>query len=449
MIRSLRLRLLLGASLLVLCSLLLMLPAMREAFERAVENFVAARLAADANTLIAAAQVQDGQLQMPERLADDAFNQPQSRLLGYLYDAADRQLWHSVSASDELPLYQPQFDGQLHGLARAQDSAGQQYFVYDSEITLNGLGLSVVTMQPVDDFERLQSAFMRQLGLWLGGILLTLLSLLWLGLNWLLRPLGRLRQQLDEIEAGQRELLDEAVPNEIRRLTHSLNRLLSHERLQRERYRDTLGDLAHSLKTPLTVLQGVTDELRRNPAQSEPVATMQAQIGRMSQQIDYQLQRASQRHGALLGHRLQLQPLLQSLLDTLDKVYADKRVQAQLRFNPNLCVQAEDAALLELFGNLLENAYRLCLSRVQVSAEVDGDWLRIEVEDDGPGIPAARRELVLQRGIRSDSRHPGQGIGLAVVQDILEGYQGELQIGDSTLGGARFSLRLPRASGKS
>lgn len=449
MIRSLRLRLLLGASLLVLCSLLLMLPAMREAFERAVENFVAARLAADANTLIAAAQVQDGQLQMPERLADEAFNQPQSRLLGYLYDAANRQLWRSTSASDELPLYQPQFDGQRPGLARAQDSAGQQYFVYDSEISLNGLGLSVLTMQPVDDFERLQSAFMRQLGLWLGGILLTLLSLLWLGLNWLLQPLGRLRQQLDEIESGQRELLDEEVPNEIRRLTHSLNRLLSHERLQRERYRDTLGDLAHSLKTPLTVLQGVTDELRRNPAQGAPVATMQAQIGRMSQQIDYQLQRASQRHGTLLGHRLQLQPLLQSLLDTLDKVYADKRVQAQLRFNPNLCVQAEDAALLELFGNLLENAYRLCLNRVQVSAEVDGDWLRIEVEDDGPGIPAARRALVLKRGIRSDSRHLGQGIGLAVVQDILEGYQGELQIGDSILGGARFSLRLPRASGKS
>ncbi|MBX9756213.1 MAG: HAMP domain-containing protein [Pseudomonadaceae bacterium] len=449
MIRSLRLRLLLGASLLVLCSLLLMLPAMREAFDRAVENFVAARLAADANTLIAAAQVHNGQLQMPQRLADDAFNQPQSRLLGYLYDAADRQLWHSASASDERPLYQPQFDGQPHGLARAQDSAGQQYFVYDSEITLNGLGLSVVTMQPVDDFERLQSAFMRQLGLWLGGILLTLLSLLWLGLNWLLRPLGRLRQQLDEIEAGQRELLDEDVPNEIQRLTHSLNRLLSHERLQRERYRDTLGDLAHSLKTPLTVLQGVADGLRRHPAQGEQVATMQAQISRMSQQIDYQLQRASQRHGALLGHRLQLQPLLQSLLDTLDKVYADKRVQTQLLVNPNFCVQAEDAALLELFGNLLENAYRLCLSRVQVCAEVDGDWLRIAVEDDGPGIPTARRALVLQRGIRSDSRHPGQGIGLAVVQDILEGYQGELQIDDSALGGARFSLRLPRASGKS
>jgi two-component system, OmpR family, sensor histidine kinase PhoQ len=446
MIHSFRLRLLLGASLLVLCSLLLMLPAMREAFDRAVEQFVAARLAADANTLVAAAQVRDGQLHLPMHVADEAFNYTGSRLLGYLYDAQGQQLWHSASADDERPLYQPVFDGRLQNLSHAADSEGRDYFVYDREITLNGLGLSVITMQPVDEFEHLQSGFIRQLGLWLGGVLFTLLCLLWLGLSWLLRPLARLRQQLDEIEAGQRQLLDDNVPSEVLRLTHSLNRLLDHERLQRERYRDTLGDLAHSLKTPLTVLQSIADDLRRQPAQLQPVSQMQEQIGRMSQQIDYQLQRATQRHGALLGHRVQLQPLLQSLLATLDKVYADKRVHAQLLLHPALAVQAEDAALLELFGNLLENAYRLCLQHVQVSAALDGDWLRVEIEDDGPGIPPARRALVLQRGIRSDSRHPGQGIGLAVVQDILEGYQGRLEILDSALGGARFSLRLPRAS---
>ncbi len=446
MIRSFRLRLLLGASLLVLCSLLLMLPAMDKAFHRAVEQFVAARLAADANTLVAAAQVRAGTLHMPQRVADEAFNYTGSRLLGYLYDAKGQQLWRSPSADDERPLYQPVFDGQLQNLSRATDSEGRGYFVYDREITLNGLGLSVITMQPVDEFEHLQSGFIRQLGLWLGGILLTLLSLLWLGLSWLLRPLGRLRQQLDEVEAGQRQQLDAEVPSEILRLTHSLNRLLDHERLQRERYRDTLGDLAHSLKTPLTVLQSIADGLRRQPAQHEPVSQMQEQIGRMSQQIDYQLQRATQRHGVLLGHRVQLQPLLQSLLATLDKVYADKRVQAQLVLDPELCVHAEDAALLELFGNLLENAYRLCLQQVQVSATFEDDWLRIDIEDDGPGIPEARRALVLQRGIRSDSLHHGQGIGLAVVQDILEGYQGQLQILDSPLGGARFSVRLPRAS---
>lgn len=446
MIRSFRLRLVLGAGLLVLCSLLLMLPAMSEAFDRAVEHVVVTRLAADANTLIAAAQVRGKRLQMPQRVADEAFNYIGSRLLGYIYDAKGQQLWRSPSADDERPLYQPVFDGQVQNLSRAADKDGRGYFVHDREITLNGLQLSVITMQPVDEFEHLQSGFIRQLGLWLGGILLALLTLLLLGLNWLLSPLGRLRQQLDAVENGQREQLDEDVPQEIQRLTHSLNRLLNHERLQRERYRDTLGDLAHSLKTPLTVLQSIADELRRQPAQLEAVSQMQDQISRMSQQIDYQLQRATQRQGVLLGQRALLKPLLQALLATLDKVYADKRVQTELHLADNCAVEAEDAALLELFGNLLENAYRLCLQRVQVHAEIIDNWLHIHIDDDGPGIPLARRALVLQRGVRSDSRHAGQGIGLAVVQDILEGYQGELRVSDSPLGGARFSLRLPHAS---
>ena len=182
MIRSFRLRLVLGASLLVLCSLLLMLPAMSEAFDRAVEQVVAARLAADANTLIAAAQVRAKRLQMPQRVADEAFNYTGSRLLGYIYDAKGQQLWRSPSADDERPLYQPVFDGQVQNLSRAADKDGRGYFVHDREITLNGLQLSVITMQPVDEFEHLQSGFIRQLGLWLGGILLALLTLLLLSL---------------------------------------------------------------------------------------------------------------------------------------------------------------------------------------------------------------------------------------------------------------------------
>ena len=165
----------------------------------------------------------------------------------------------------------------------------------------------------------------------------------------------------------------------------------------------------------------------------------------MNQQVMYQLQRATRQGGAVLSRPLELAPLVESLFSTLDKVYAEKRVQADMDLPPNLRVQAEEAAMLEVLGNLLENAYRLCLTQVRVSARRHTEHWILDIEDDGPGIPAERRESVLRRGMRMDSRHPGQGIGLAVVQDILEGYRSSLTIDESSLGGARFRFRLPAA----
>ena len=449
MIRSFPLRLLLSAALLVIVCLALMVPAIRNAFDRTVENFVAARLEANANTLIGAARAIDGRLAMPEMIAEEVFDRPGSPILGYVYDQNGRLLWRSRSAMKEKPNYRPTFDGGGVKLVKATDDQGRGFFVFDREVLLGNppvAGFSVVTMQPAEEYERLRATFIHQVILWLVGVLGTLLLLLALVMQWSLRPLRRLSRQLDAVETDQRDLLDEKnVPSEISRLIRSLNRLLDHERLQRERYRDTLGDLAHSLKTPLAVLQGVTEELRRHSQLDQEVGTLQTQIERMNQQVMYQLQRATRQGSAVLSRPLELAPLLESLFSTLDKVYAEKRVQAELELPPNLRVQAEEAAMLEVFGNLLENAYRLCLTQVRVSARRHTEHWILDIEDDGPGIPAERRESVLRRGMRMDSRHPGQGIGLAVVQDILEGYRSSLTIDESSLGGARFRFRLPAA----
>ncbi|GGM11996.1 ATP-binding protein [Pseudomonas asuensis] len=449
MIRSFRLRLLLSAALLVIICLGLMIPAIGKAFDGTVENFVAARLEANANTLIGAARAIDGRLAMPEMIAEEVFDRPQSPILGYVYDQNGRLLWRSRSAVRERPNYRPTFDGTGVKLVKTTDDEGRGFFVFDREVLLGNppvAGFSIVTMQPAEEYDRLRSGFMHQVTLWLSGVLFALLILLAVGLHWSLRPLHRLSRQLDAIETDQRDLLDEKnVPSEISRLIRSLNRLLDFERLQRERYRDTLGDLAHSLKTPLAVLQGVTEDLRRKPSLEHEVSALQVQIERMNQQVVFQLQRATRR-GAVLSRPLELQPLVESLFSTLDKVYAEKKVQSSLHFPPGMKVQAEEAAMLEVFGNLLENGYRLCLTQVQVSAQfIDDSWI-IDIEDDGPGIPAERRDTVLRRGVRIDSRHPGQGIGLAVVQDILEGYRSALTIDDSSLGGARFRFRLPSVS---
>src|SRR5690606_33658008 len=168
---------------------------------------------------------------------------------------------------------------------------------------------SIVTMQPASEYQAMLDGLGRQLRLWLGGALLLLLGLLWLGLSWGFGALRALSRELDEVESGQRDHLSGEHPSELLRLTGSLNRLLDSERRQRERYRDSLGDLAHSLKTPLAVLQGVAEGI----GEREQAQVLQTQVERMSQQVDYQLQRASLRKSGLVRHR---EPLGQ-VLDTL------------------------------------------------------------------------------------------------------------------------------------
>ena len=443
---SLRLRLMLGATGLAFLFMLALLPVLQAAFSLAFERVIEERLAADANTLITASRIQAGQLLMPERLPDEEFDLPDARLLGYIYDPQGKRLWQSRSAEDESIDYQPRLRGDVTEFLRVRDAEGAEYFVYDVELRLNNdqrQAFSFVTMQPTSEYRSLFEEFRRQLYLWLGGGLLVLLTLLWLGLTWGFRSLKRLSHELDQVEAGRLDRLSDQHPRELLRLTRSLNRLLDGERRQREQYRNSLGDLAHSLKTPLTVLQSVGEVISNQPHNRDQSRVMRDQIERMSQQIGYQLQRASLGQSGLIRHRAALQPLLVRLCSTLDKVYQDKRVQVELQLPANATLPLEQGALMELLGNLLENAYRLCLHQVRISLQQVDEQLILSVEDDGPGVPADQRARILRRGERLDAQHPGQGIGLAVVKDIIDSYGGELRLDDSDLGGAAFRLHLP------
>lgn len=446
MTRSLRSRLVVSAAGFAALFVLALVPALERVFDQTLEQVVQQRLAADASTLIGAASVVDGQLVMPEQMPDEEFNLPEAKLLGYVHDVEGRVVWHSRSTTDEELHYLPFYTGNRIDFLRIRDRRGNEYYVYDVEVQLSGehsLPLSFVTMLPTSEFAGLQQDFSRRLRLWLGGGLLVLLGMLWLALTWSLGSLRGVRRELQEIESGGREHLSDQHPRELSRLTQSLNRLIDSERLQRTRYRDSLADLAHSLKTPLAVLQTVVENLRAQPAGREQARILRDQIERMSQQIDYQLQRASLRRSGLVRHSAALQPLAGKLGEALGKVYRDKDVTLQLDMPEGTRLPIEEGALLELLGNLLENAYRLCLSRIRVSARaLPGGW-EIWVEDDGPGVPEDQRERVIGRGERLDASHPGQGIGLAVVRDIIESYGGSLSLDASPLGGAAFRVWLP------
>ncbi|WP_028624471.1 ATP-binding protein [Pseudomonas sp. Ant30-3] len=446
MIRSLRVRLMLAATLLAVLFMLALLPAMQGAFSLALRDSIEQRLASDVTTLISAARVENNNLQMPAQLPDERFNLTDGRLLGYIYDREGRLVWRSNGTREEHLNYTPRYDGRGTEFARIREANGQEFFVYDVEVKLLGgksAAYSIVALQPVREYEATLEGLRENLYLGFGAALLVLLALLWIGLTWGLKALRRLSQELDEIESGERESLSEQHPRELLRLTGSLNRLLHSEREQRSRYRDSLDDLAHSLKTPLAVLQGVSEDMAKRAQERDQAWLLQTQIERMSQQISYQLQRASLRKSGLVRHQVRLRPVLQSLCDTLDKVYRDKRVQVSFDLPEQCHVPIEQGALLEMLGNLLENAYRLCLGKVRISVRETADIIELCVEDDGPGVPPAERARILQRGERLDRQHPGQGIGLAVVKDIIESYSAKLTLSDSSMGGAAFRIHFP------
>lgn len=271
--------------------------------------------------------------------------------------------------------------------------------------------------------------------------LLLVIPLLWVAAWWSLRPIESLAKEVRELEEHHREKLNPVTTRELTSLVRNLNRLLKSERERYDKYRTTLTDLTHSLKTPLAVLQSTLRSLRSaklSVDDAEPV--MLEQISRISQQIGYYLHRASMRSGsALLSRELHpVAPLLDNLTSALNKVYQRKGVSISLDISPEISFIGEKNDFMEVMGNLLDNACKYCLEFVEISARQDDDRLHIIVEDDGPGIPQGKRDQVFDRGQRADTLRPGQGVGLSVARDIVEQYDGRIETGDSLLGGARM-----------
>ncbi|MFP1731639.1 two-component system sensor histidine kinase PhoQ [Lonsdalea quercina] len=278
--------------------------------------------------------------------------------------------------------------------------------------------------------------------------LVLVLPLLWLAAHWSLRPIKNLANQIQELENGSRENLDERPPRELNSLVRNLNTLLKNERKRYHKYRTALTDLTHSLKTPLAVLQTTLRALRTGKEltieQAEP--EMLTQISRISQQIGYYLHRASVHtdHLSITREVQSVPAMLDGLCSALNKVYQRKGVSLSLDIAPETTFIGEKNDFMEVMGNILDNACKYSLEFVEISAQYSGHMLHLIVEDDGPGILTSKREVIFQRGQRADTMRPGQGIGLAVAVEIIEQYQGEIIIGESPLGGAKVEAIFGR-----
>jgi two-component system sensor histidine kinase PhoQ len=288
------------------------------------------------------------------------------------------------------------------------------------------------TTEPVDAAVR---SYRRSLLLWLGGSAVVLIACQAAIFTWGLRPLRELARDIDRMESGASERLGGPYPREIQALTDNLNTLLLSESRRRERMRHILADLAHSLKTPLAVLRSA------DAGRADHARVVREQVERMDQIVSWQLQRSVGGSHKLL----QTVPVLEvarRLRRSLLKVYAGKSPRISLEIGEKCRFRGDERDLMEVLGNLMDNACKYCAGQIRISA-ARGQLLVIVVEDDGGGIPGMLREAILERGARADRRQEGQGIGLAVAADIVASYHGELRVEASELGGARVELRFP------
>jgi len=437
-VRSLASRVSLTAAVVLAVFIALTALALDRAFRESAEAAVRERLTAQLYLLMADAELDaGGTLSMPADLGDSRLTLPGSGLYAEILDADGRRLWHSPSAVG-LALSAPRANGgELFQRVRLD---GHDYFVAGLRVRWEVAGgdhpLRFNVFEDLARFNEQLARYRRSLWSWLGAMAALLLVGQALALAWGLRPLRTVARELKAIENGEQARIERPYPRELRRLTRNLNALLDHERAQQKRYKDALGDLAHSLKTPLAVLRGV------GCADSGNARTLEEQVTRMDAIVQHQLARAATAGRSALVPPKAVAPVAERLLASLRKVH-HKTVAVETAIAPRAAFRGDEGDLMELLGNLLDNAFKWCTTRVRLGAEIEGETLSLTVDDDGPGIPEARRGELLRRGVRLDEATPGHGIGLAMVGEIVAAYGGELRLESSRLGGARFVLRLP------
>ncbi|QSX79986.1 ATP-binding protein [Agrilutibacter solisilvae] len=296
------------------------------------------------------------------------------------------------------------------------------------------------------------TVFRAALWRYLGGAGVILLLLQMVILRWSLRPLRNVIDELKRVQRGIASRMSERHPRELEPLTESINAFIESERENLDRQRNTLADLAHSLKTPLAVLRARLEHPghEHEPREHELREEVDHQLRRMSDLVSYQLARAARSGHQLFAAPIAIEPHAEQIVRGLEKVYVGKGVLCEFEIEPGAQFHGEPGDLQELLGNLLENAFKWARSRVLLTVapgertENRRPGLLIAVDDDGPGIPPEKVALILQRGVRGDERVQGHGIGLAIVQDLVRGYRGTLDVGASKeLGGARFEVKLP------
>lgn len=441
--KSLTLRLILtsfawiGATLLVTAALLVFL------FRGHIEKHFEVLLHDHLEELVAASELTPkGVLQMTWRPSDPRFNRPHS---GWYWEilhsgmsvARSDSLWKERLEVAESGAGEPARMQRLTGPEDEPLQALVQEITFPEETT----PLLFMVAGPVADIDDNVRAFTAEVAITLTALGIGLLLVVWFQVRFGLRPLQAIQQALGDVRQGKIERLPENNPVEVEPVVEELNGLLDHNRALLERARTQVGNLAHALKNPLTVIRneakGVDNDRGR---------VIREQTTAMANSVERYLSQARIAGSTgLLGARADVKVIAEDLCFSMERLYREREIKIQCSGLDGCWFRGEAQDLEEMLGNLLDNACKWARSQVLVRAERGGGRLLIAVEDDGPGIPAQQQIEVLERGRRLDEKVPGSGLGLDIAQDIAGLYRGSITLGWASSGGLSARLELPAA----
>jgi signal transduction histidine kinase len=420
-------------------------------FERHVERRMAAELQSHLNQLVSSlARAQDGTLEVGAPPAEPRFLQPLSGLYWQITEESagavlrSRSLWDAALAlpPDELA------DADLHQHV-VPGPGGASLLVVERRISLPAnLGGGTVRAEVALDRSAVHAAgraFASDLAPSLALLAAVLIAAGWVQVGVGLRPLDALRRRLTQVRSGEAGRLGVAFPDEVRPLAAEVDHLLDAQERAIARARARAADLAHGLKTPLTILTADAQELReRGDARlAEEIETVTAAMRR---HVERELARARSGMGASNRPVQPVGPVMDQVVGVLRRTPRGQKLAWETSGTGGLGVRMDAQDLTEILGNLAENAANWAAGTVRIDAQRDGDAVALRVEDDGPGVPEEEIETALARGGRLEETHPGTGLGLAIVGDLVEAHGGSLVLRRSRLGGLLAEVRLPGAA---
>lgn len=451
---SLAFRLMLSSAIVAVILLALAAVLLNALFQSALERNFDARLRAAIDALSANVEpAADGAPALTGTLADNRFAIADS---GWYWQVVPptpgaRPLLSASRLGEPLPVEaadrQPRDQSRIAAFSM-RDEKGTQLRAIEQKVTFDGSPgeYSFMVTGNFDELKDEVRAFRNALYITLSLLGAGLLGAISFQVNFGLKPLKHLRKRLNDIRGGRIEMLESDYPGEIQPVADELNLLVQANFEVIDRARMQVGNLAHALKTPISVL---TNEARDAPGQlSEKV---KEQVELMRDQVNLYLDRARRAARAQsIGAVTEVESVLRSLGRTLERINRDKGVTIAIACEPGLKFRGERQDLEEIAGNLMDNACKWSKSRVEVRGLLlptpgeDGRrWLAIEVDDDGPGLKPEQRATALKRGQRLDESKPGSGLGLSIVTETAAMYGGRVDLDDARLGGLRVRLRLP------
>lgn len=405
-------------------------------FDRELREYLAADLREETQSLLSTLERSMEGVILDERRLDPAFRRQFSGR--YFHIHLGEQSWRSRSLWDRR-LDQPGAPGMQAELADGPQ--GQRLLVYRADYRRFGQPVIITVAQ---DYGPILTSFKRMawvaLGLGITALLVILLAQRYT-VRRAFKPLEQVRKQVEQLQQGERSGLDEQVPMELEPLVRQINHLLVHTEQILKRSRNALGNLGHALKTPLAVLVslGAREELNAYPKLRD---SLNEQLEQIQQRLGRELNQARLAGDVLPGARFNCDQELPSLFSTLAMIH-DRSLKMTRKAPKKLILPWDREDMLELLGNLLDNACKWAGSQVSLEITRVDSGYQLTVDDDGPGIEQDRRNDVLNRGIRLDEQVKGHGLGLGIARDIVEAWGGRIELQESPLGGLRVSIHLP------